>query len=49
MQPPEPAGSWQGVYDATKNRSRCAQLRYPEMRFVGEEDCLFINVYTTKV
>ncbi|XP_059473044.1 esterase FE4-like [Neocloeon triangulifer] len=46
---PVAAGAWEGVYDASKNRSKCAQLRYPEMRYVGDENCLFINVYTTKL
>ncbi|XP_065332693.1 esterase FE4-like [Cloeon dipterum] len=49
FQPPVPAEPWEGIYDATKNRSRCAQLKYPDMAYVGKEDCLFINVYSTKL
>nr|QIK02112.1 carboxylesterase 12 [Holotrichia parallela] len=39
---PEPADGWEGVRDATKEIPSCPQL----FSDVGEEDCLYLNVYT---
>lgn len=43
---PIPAGSWSGIYDATKKKSVCWQptteFRIEEMN----EDCLFLNVWS---
>ncbi|KAF4519589.1 hypothetical protein B566_EDAN003756, partial [Ephemera danica] len=43
----EAAEPWKGEWDATNNRSICTQEKLPSLHFVGEEDCLFANVYTT--
>lgn len=46
FQPPVAKGNWDGVLDATEDRAHCIQGSDP---VVGEEDCLFINVYTPTV
>ncbi|XP_067006091.1 esterase E4 [Anabrus simplex] len=43
---PEP---WSKVRDATREGNRCPQLSYPERKYEGDEDCLFLNVYTTRL
>ncbi|HET8846084.1 MAG TPA: carboxylesterase family protein [Ktedonobacteraceae bacterium] len=51
---PQPLASWTGVRDATKFGSVCLQVGspltgVPEQGVVGNEDCLFLNVYTPAV
>ena len=47
MQPPVPAGAWQGELNATEDGSECPQGFFS---YVSEnEDCLFLNVYTPQV
>ncbi|XP_012215980.1 esterase FE4-like [Linepithema humile] len=46
FQMPEPADSWEGTYDATYHRSTCPFFNVLEQDMLGEEDCLFLNVYT---
>ncbi|KYN20565.1 PREDICTED: esterase FE4-like [Trachymyrmex cornetzi] len=46
FQMPEPAESWQGTYDGTYHRSSCPFFCTIQQDIVGEEDCLFLNVYT---
>ena len=43
-----PPPSWEGVQDATEFETVCAQ---PDLtgKYNGEEDCLYLNVYTPKV
>ena len=47
---PEPPASWQGVRDATKFASRCAQWHiWNDYLFLDSgpsEDCLYLNVYS---
>ena len=41
------AKSHTGTYDASKYKSQCVQRRtvgYPDPYYVGDEDCLFMNV-----
>lgn len=45
-EPPEP---WSGVYDATKERSRCLSFCLMQQKVVGEDECLFLNVYTPEL
>ena len=48
--PPRPFGRWQGVLNATHFGNQCPQLSVtvpPES--VGDENCLFLNVYTPNV
>ncbi|XP_012533535.1 esterase FE4 [Monomorium pharaonis] len=46
FQMPEPAEPWEGTYDGTYHRSSCPFFCIIEQDIVGEEDCLFLNVYT---
>ncbi|KAG7212446.1 hypothetical protein KM043_012761 [Ampulex compressa] len=43
---PEPAESWNGVYDATYNRPPCPFHCMMQNANIGEEDCLYLNIYT---
>ncbi|XP_046736168.1 cholinesterase 1-like [Diprion similis] len=42
-EPPEP---WSGVYEATHQGSGCVSYCMMRHKVVGEDDCLFLNVYT---
>ncbi|XP_076656402.1 esterase FE4 [Halictus rubicundus] len=42
----EPAEPWEGVYDATEHRGACPFYCMIKKGLVGEEDCLYLNVYT---
>nr|AQY62713.1 carboxylesterase [Cnaphalocrocis medinalis] len=44
--PPEP---WDGIRDATKDCNICAQFDSTSQSVVGDEDCLYLNVYTPKL
>ncbi|KAK9301557.1 hypothetical protein QLX08_006113 [Tetragonisca angustula] len=46
FRPPEAADPWEGVYDATKHRSPCPFYCMIKKGLIGEEDCLYLNVYT---
>ncbi|XP_020279915.1 esterase FE4-like [Pseudomyrmex gracilis] len=46
FQMPDPADSWEGTYDATYHRSACPFFCMIKQDMVGEEDCLYLNVYT---
>lgn len=51
LMPPQPASGWTGVFNATKISPICFQrafLRY-EHGLQGQEDCLYINIYTPKL
>ena len=43
--PPQPYGRWHGVRKATQLGNECPQLS-PVGNQLGNEDCLFLNVYT---
>lgn len=48
FKPPQPPLAWNGVLDATTNAEICTQRNiyvYQE-EIVGNEDCLYLNVYT---
>nr|UYG55612.1 esterase 3 [Geocoris pallidipennis] len=52
FQPPEAVGKWKGVRDAKKNGPYCLQYDsfLPRKNPVlGEEDCLYLNVYTHNI
>ena len=46
--PPRPFGRWHGVFQATQFGSECPQTD-TSGSFVGDENCLFLNVYTPKI
>lgn len=46
---PQPPESWKGVRDATKDCNICAQVDKLTGNVVGDEDCLYLNVYTPKL
>jgi len=47
VQAPVPAGAWQGELNATEDNEGCPQGYAPY--YSGNEDCLFLNVYTPQV
>lgn len=47
FQMPEPADNWESMYDATYHRSSCPFFSMLEQDIIGEEDCLYLNVYTS--
>lgn len=49
LQPPEYVDAWKNIYQATQEKNICLQ-RNPANGFpMGNEDCLYLNVYTPKV
>ena len=50
-QPPKPAEPWSGILDATKESPICVQrgLFPTDSEARGQEDCLYLNVYTPRV
>ncbi|XP_047109112.1 esterase FE4-like [Schistocerca piceifrons] len=49
FKPPQPPEPWTGTRDATKEGNVAPQLNSFTGQYVGDEDCLFLNVYTTKL
>jgi hypothetical protein len=51
VQSPQAAGPWDGVLDATRTAPKCIQrnIFIFEEEVSGEEDCLYLNVYTPQV
>ncbi|XP_014220887.1 venom carboxylesterase-6-like [Trichogramma pretiosum] len=49
FRPPEPVSRWEGTLTATKIANACIQLqhndKYPDYEVVGDEDCLYLNIY----
>jgi len=43
---PAPPVAWQGVRDASQFGSICTQINF-NLELVGEEDCLFVNIFTS--
>ncbi|XP_014362171.2 esterase FE4 [Papilio machaon] len=46
---PEPPEPWEGVKDTTKNCNICAQYDRATGTVIGDEDCLYLNVYTPRL
>ncbi|XP_034254894.1 venom carboxylesterase-6-like [Thrips palmi] len=38
--------AWQGVRECVQDGPKCPQLTYPERQYEGDEDCLYLNIYT---
>nr|AHJ81348.1 carboxylesterase [Locusta migratoria] len=49
FQVPRKPDDWEGVLQATQEGNRCPQLSYPERKYEGKEDCLYVNVYAPLV
>ncbi|KAF2902649.1 hypothetical protein ILUMI_03534 [Ignelater luminosus] len=51
FKPPVPSGSWDGVLDATQVAPICPQIDIfqGETDAKGDEDCLYLNVYTPQL
>jgi carboxylesterase type B len=51
LQSPQAAEPWAGVLDATKEAPVCVQqgLFPNDIEMRGQEDCLYLNVYTPRV
>ncbi|GFG30819.1 hypothetical protein Cfor_10881 [Coptotermes formosanus] len=46
---PQSVKQWDGVRTAKEEGQSCPQLTYPERKYEGSEDCLYLNVYTTMI
>lgn len=40
---------WLGVWNASMPGSKCIQYDHESYKILGDEDCLYLNVYTPKV
>ncbi|KAI4459485.1 carboxylesterase [Holotrichia oblita] len=53
FEPPQKPDNWTGTWDASYDRSQCMQTVSDDIASVifprGDEDCLYINVYTPKI
>nr|AHJ81319.1 carboxylesterase [Locusta migratoria] len=49
FKPPQPAEPWTGVRDATKEGNVAPQISETTRQYLGDEDCLFLNVYTPQM
>lgn len=50
LQAPQPAQPWEGIRDALKEGDVAPQTGVFQIKsYSGNEDCLFINVFTPKV
>ncbi|XP_033606243.1 esterase FE4 [Cryptotermes secundus] len=51
FKPPQPVEPWTGVLDATKEAPVCVQRGFlpSDIEVRGQEDCLYLNVYTPRV
>lgn len=48
LKEPQPVSPWPGVWNATAPGNACLGIDY-KGGIVGQEDCLYLNVYTPKV
>ena len=46
---PQPHSGWSGVRDASSHGAKCLQFNTLSGELEGEEDCLFLNVYTARL
>ncbi|GAB6020884.1 Carboxylesterase 5A [Chamberlinius hualienensis] len=48
FQAPKPASSWNGVRDGSIPGNKCPQIDILTRSYAGDEDCLYLNIYTPK-
>ncbi|XP_021946368.1 venom carboxylesterase-6 [Folsomia candida] len=46
FEPPVKFGKWDGVLDARKKSPICTQVEFLRKTMLGQEDCLYLNVFT---
>ncbi|XP_069676553.1 carboxylic ester hydrolase-like [Periplaneta americana] len=46
---PQPSAPWEGVRNATEEGHSCPQHAMMTGKITGDEDCLYLNVFTTKL
>ncbi|XP_057336606.1 esterase FE4-like [Microplitis mediator] len=46
---PEQVEPWSDVRDAKEFGNACIQFNWPTKKILGEEDCLYLNVYTPEI
>ncbi|PSN38456.1 hypothetical protein C0J52_15620 [Blattella germanica] len=46
---PQPLDPWKGIYNATEDGESCPQHAMMTGKFSGQEDCLFLNIYTPQI
>ncbi|KAK9730548.1 Carboxylesterase family [Popillia japonica] len=53
FEPPQKPDNWSGTWDASYDRSECIQANIDSLTTIiiprGNEDCLYINIYTPKL
>nr|AJP62543.1 carboxylesterase [Oxya chinensis] len=49
FQPPQPPEPWTGIRDALEEGAVAPHADWVRQKYRGEEDCLFLNVYTPKI
>ncbi|XP_044021103.1 uncharacterized protein LOC122861020 [Aphidius gifuensis] len=49
FQPPVEADAWTKILNATLEASSCPQISEQTGQYSGDEDCLYLNVYTPKI
>lgn len=49
FQPPEPARDWEGVRLANNYGPKCVQIEFFTSKLMGNEDCLYLNVFSPRV
>lgn len=45
FEPPQPPESWTGIREAQSYGSQCLQIEFFTSKIMGNEDCLYLNVY----
>lgn len=46
FQDSEPVKSWSGTLDASRHVKKCGQINWFNKKIIGDDDCLYLNVYT---
>ncbi|KAK5640862.1 hypothetical protein RI129_009409 [Pyrocoelia pectoralis] len=51
FEPPVAASAWNGILNATRPHNVCPQFqsKYDKTKMIGNEDCLYLNIYTPRL